>query len=167
MKKIIHNLQDALAFQLQGLLSIEKEIDHVLKTCSQYTGSPKIKKAIHEYVASASDKVLKIDRVFNYLMEEPIYRKNEIFNKMVDETHQLLSCTASVHLKDIMLITCIQTINAKKIASYKTAYIFAAELEMDTASELLQQILEWELETEKVLASLAVEEFNKIQLVAS
>ncbi len=167
MKKTIHTIQDALAFQIQGLISIEKEIDHAIQSCSEYAGSVKVKTVLREYATCAFDKILKLERIFNYLMEEPVFRKNEIFHKHMDETHLLLSCTATAHLKDIMLITCMQSINAQKISSYKRAYLFAAELEMDTASELLQQILEWELETEKVFSVLAIEEFNKIQLVVS
>jgi ferritin-like metal-binding protein YciE len=51
--------------------------------------------------------------------------------------------------------------NAYKIAYYRSAYLIAVELELDTATDLLQQVLEWEIETSRDLALLAIEEFNQ------
>jgi hypothetical protein len=38
----------------------------------------------------------------------------------------------------------------------------AAELELDTVTDLLQQILEWETATGKSLSTVSISEFNKI-----
>jgi ferritin-like metal-binding protein YciE len=98
-------------------------------------------------------------------MQEPLNRKNEISTKLMDDANQMLCNTGCTHLKDIIMISCIQNINAYKISSYKTAYLFAAELELDTATDLLHQILEWEIEIGKKLSALTINEFNKIQQI--
>lgn len=165
MKTIIHTLQDALAFSLQGLLYTEKKVKEEFRSCSHQISSEALKVEIRNYIDTERSKLLKLDRIFNYLMQEPMPRKNEIINRLIDETHQLLSYANTPHLKDILMISCIMNINAYKISSYRTAYLFSIELELDTASDLLQQILEWELETGKSLGNLAIEEFNKTQEV--
>ena len=163
MKTTITTLQDALAFQLQGLHYAETKVREEFSTCSHHLTSAKLKTEISKYMESSQDKILKLERIFNYLMQESVSRKNAVINELLRETEQMLSIADSPHLKDILMISCIQNICAYKVSSYKTAYLFSVELELDIAADLLQHILEWEVETANVLGILAIEEFNKIQ----
>src|SRR5690606_28336160 len=119
--------------------------------------SSAIRIEIQHYVDHADSKILKLERAFNYLMKEPLTRQNETINELVKETHQMLESTTSTHLRDILTIGCVQNINAYKIANYRSAYMFAVEMELDTVTDLLQQILEWEIDTNKALSTLAIE----------
>ena len=161
MKRNLHTLQDALAFQLQGLYYAEKKVKEYFEECFCQVPSARLKQEMKNYILGADNKSLKFERIFNYLMQEPETRKNKVIVKLLEETEALLFITDSPHLQDILMISCLQNINTYKISSLKTAYMFAAELELDTVSELLQQILEWELAMAKALSSLAIEEFNK------
>jgi ferritin-like metal-binding protein YciE len=160
MKTNIQTFEDALAYQLQGLFFAEKSLREEFDTCSREMTSDEVKVAIRKYVESADDKMLKMKRIFNYLLK-PIERKNEVINKLIDETHHLLNYVTLPHLKDILMVSCIQNINAYKLAGYKTAYLFAVELELDTAADLIQEIISWERQTAKELSELSLEEFNR------
>lgn len=94
-------------------------------------------------------------------MAEPVPRKNEVVNMMIKETHDLLQRTHAVHLKDILLVSCIRNINAYKKASYKTAHLFMIELELD-AADLVEKIWEDELQACQTFAALSIHEFNKV-----
>lgn len=161
MKAHIHTLQDTLAFQLEGLYYAEKKIKEDFDLFTRDLTSQELKEEITKYILMAQDKLLKLDRIFNYLMQEPEVRRSKAVIKLLEETRDIIHFTDSPHLKDIVMVGCLQNINAYKISALKTAYMFTVELEMDTASDLLQQILESELETCKALAILAIEEFNK------
>lgn len=163
MKTSIHTLQDTLAFQLQGLYFAEKKISHEFEDCSQQISSQNLKDEVRKYIQGAEEKILKLERIFNYLMQEPDSRKNKVIVKILEDTREMLSFTDSYHLRDILMVSCLQNLNAYKISSLKIAYMFTLELELDTASDLLQQLLESELETSKALSRLAIEEFNKKQ----
>jgi ferritin-like metal-binding protein YciE len=163
MKTKITSMNDALAFILQGLYFTETRLKEEFPLCSSEISSRKIRSEIENYTGSADNKMLKLERVFNYLMKEPLSRKNAAINDLMNETHQILSATTSTHLRDILAIGCVQNINAYKIAGYRSAYLFAVELELDTATDLLQQILEWEIDSSKNLSELAIEEFNNAQ----
>ena len=162
MSKEIKTLQDALAYELQGMMYAENKLKHEFHNCRGDVTSVEVGKLIEEYVDDADNVKLKLERIFNYLMVEPIARKNEVINKLIDETQHLLTYTTSPHLKDILMIGCIRNVNAYKTACYQTSYLMASELEMDTPSELIQQILELELNTGKALNSLSIREFNKL-----
>lgn len=161
MKNDIKTLEDALEYQLQGLLYIEKRLKDEYTVCSPEIHSGDVRTEIKHYTDSGDEKALKLERVFNYLMREPEPRKNEVINQMLEETHHLLKYATSANLKDILMVTCVQKINAYKAASYRTAYRFAVELELDTPADLLQEIIQWEAQTSEALAALAVSEFNR------
>jgi ferritin-like metal-binding protein YciE len=159
MKKRIATLQDALIFVLQGMYYTESKLQENFSTCSRQVTSSALEKGIESYTEISKDQKLKIERIFNYLLSDTLSRINEVVDKLMSETLQMQEATTSAHLKDVMLIGCIQNINAYKLASYRTAYRLAVELELDTVTDLLQQILEWETETGKSLAALAMDEF--------
>jgi ferritin-like metal-binding protein YciE len=161
MKTKINTLSDALAFLLQGLYFTETKLKEEFPLCCNQITSDHIRNEINNYTTNADVKQLKLERVFNYLLKEPLTRTNAVINGLINETHQMLASTTSSHLKDILSIGCIQNINAYKISNYRSAYMIAVELELDTATELLQQILEWEIDTSRMLAALSIEEFNK------
>jgi ferritin-like metal-binding protein YciE len=139
----------------------EKKINAEFGTCSHEISSKPLKDEIRKYIQSADEKLLKYERIFNYLMQEPDSRKNKVVVKMLEDTSEMLSFTDSYHLRDILMVSCFQNLNAYKISCLKIAYMFALELELDTAADLLQQILESEMETAKALSRIAIEEFNK------
>ena len=163
MKTRIHTLQDTLAFQLQGLYYAEVKIKEELGNCDAGISSHNLRQEVQKYVTSTDEKLLKFERIFNYLMQEPELRKNTVITRMLDDTREMLTYTDSSHLRDILMVSCLQNLNAYKISSLKIAYMLTLELGLDTAADLLQQVLEWELETAKALSRTALEEFNKTQ----
>ncbi len=162
MSTTINTLQDALSYRLRRLFYAEAKVREEFEKCQHQIASPELKRELAKYIGNADDKLLKLERVFNYLMQEPVPGKNEVIDKLIAETHHTLDHTTSAHLRDIQVIGCIESINAYKIACYRTAYLFTVELELDTAADLIQQILEWETRTAETLNALSIREFNRI-----
>ena len=46
------------------------------------------------------------------------------------------------------------------ISLYRNAYVYAIEIELDTPSDLIEHILEWEISTSKALSRIMIEELN-------
>ena len=152
MRNRIHTIEDALAFQLQGLYYSEARIVSEFKVRTYEFGSESLNNKIKGYTNSASEKTLKIERIFNYLMKEPLSRKNEVIDAMIHEMHLMLRASTDTGLKNTLVISCFQNINAYKISCYKTAYRLAEELAIDSVCDLLQQILELEYQTTEALS---------------
>lgn len=163
MNKTIGTLQNALTYELQGILYAEDKVKDVFQARFNDITSSNVRKIIQEHIENARIVKLMLNRVFNYLMIEPEPRKNEVINKIIGETKHLLTHTTSPHLKDVLMIDCIKNINAYKTASYQTSYLMAVELEMDTPADLIQQVLEWELSMASSLERLSISEFNNIE----
>jgi ferritin-like metal-binding protein YciE len=161
MRNKIETIEDAFAFQLQRLYYMENSLRDEFATCCDHVTSKPLRKEIKDYVDAAYSKTLKLERIFNYVMKEPVAQKNDTIRKLLHETREVLSMTGSTFLKDILLINAIKDINAYKTSSYKNLYVYSVELELDTPSDLLQQILQWEVETGRALSALVFQEFNK------
>lgn len=161
MAKPINTIRDALLYMLSGLWYTETKLKDEFNTCIDQLSSHEVKAALREYIDNIDASLQRLDRVFNHLMAEPVPRKNEVANMMIKETHELLNCTPAGHLKDILMVSCIQNINAYKKASYKSAYLFMIELELD-AADLVEKIWESEQQTSQALAALPIHEFNKV-----
>ena len=152
MKISLTNLTDALVFLLKGLYDAERKLQKAIPPCSDGIKSESLRRVVDNYYDSAGNKILKLERVFNYLMTEPQGRSHDVMEKMIDHTHRLLRAAANDRMRDVILLTCIQNINYYKIAGYRNALLFSVELGLDNVSDLLTDILEWETEASREFA---------------
>lgn len=162
MKKI-NSVQDALAFLLEGLYYSEVKLKDEFRGCCAKLSSPHLILEINHYTSTCETNLLKLERIFNYLMQEPVLRKNGVVDQLMEATHQTLLSVKNIHLRDILTLACIQNINAFKISSYRSAYMLAVELEVDTVTDLIQQMLEYEVAQQTIIAQLYIKEFNTYQ----
>ncbi len=160
MKKL-SNLNEVLAFHLEGLYDAEKKLQHAIPACIEGVELNVLKDAINKYGEQAAEKRTKLKRIFGYLLVEPFKRKNTVIDTMLKDTHQMLEYAASDTLRHAVLLACFQSINHYKMAGYNSALAFAIVLNLDTVSDLLHEILEWEKETITVLAKIVFEELHK------
>lgn len=160
MKVKISNLGEALAFRLDELLDAEKQLKEAIPGCIDKVSSGSLKKELKTYKDNCLSKIQKLERVYNYLLKSPGKSKTKVIDRLIENTKDMLNSPLTGEMKDVLMISCLQTINHYKIAGYKTALTFASELELETAAELIGQVLHWEMETEKNLSSIAVNEVN-------
>ena len=161
MKRNVTTLQQALVFLLQGLVYTENKLKQDLQPGCLALVSLPIAEEMNNYSNASVNKLLKLHRVFNYLLCEPTPRKNEIVDSILIETNIMIDSAKTSFVRDIVAIGHLQQINAFKMAAYRTAYMLACELELDVAADLLQQILEWENEVNHRLQALAFNEIYK------
>lgn len=152
MKISLTNLTDALVFLLKGMYDAELKLQKAIPPCSKGITSDTIKQVVDNYYESAGNKILKLERVFNYLMDEPQGRTHEVMDRMIADTHHVLRYAANDRMRDVILLTCIQNINHYKIAGYRNALLFSVELGLDNATDLLTDILEWETQASREFA---------------
>lgn len=159
MKKI-NSVEDALAFILNGLHYTENKLKDEFRESCRKLSSPHLIIEIDQYALNCENNILKLERIFNYLMQEPEPQKNGVVDQLMDNTQQVVSSVRNPYLRDILTISCIQNLNAFKISSYRSAYMFAVELELDTVADLIQQMLEREAAETSKISTILIKEFN-------
>lgn len=155
MKNKICNIQQALTHQLKEMYDGEKKIQKNLAFCTQQVVSPMLKQEMIRYIGNTSDQITKLERIFNYLMDEPYGSVNDVMFELITHTQNVLRCTGQEPIRDVLLITSVQTICQYKISGYTAALALALELDLEKPAELLQEIITWEREATNILAELA------------
>lgn len=161
MRPALKTLHEALAYQLEGLYDAEKKLQKAIPNCLGKITASSLKSEMEKYLGSAADKRTKLKRIFSYLLVDRFGKKNKVIETMLEETHDILEYTSTNSIRDAVMIGCVQTINHYKIAGYGTALAFAMELKLNTVSDLLHEILEWEKETDRTLTKIALKEVNE------
>jgi ferritin-like metal-binding protein YciE len=162
MKIQLSNLTDTLCYEIEGLYYAEEKLSEAIASCYSEASSMELHRLLVNYERESEHRMLRMQRVFNYLMKEPTHRKDTVVNAMIQKTQMLMNSMMTAHMKDIISINCMEVINCYKITSYKIAYQLATELQLDTVCDLLQQSLEEELDVKRHLSLLSITEFNKL-----
>ncbi|UII34662.1 DUF892 family protein [Fulvivirga ulvae] len=160
MNATITNLTEALAYKLNELYSAEKKLQSAMLQCTEQVSSPALKSELLKYRESSGDKLLKLNRTYSYLMKEPGRCTDKVIDALINSMKQVLKATIPGEMKDILLVSCLKNINYYKMAGYETALVFSWELELDTASALLEEVLNWEKQTHADLSQIAVLDVN-------
>ena len=162
MKTSIVNLNDALAAYLQKMRCVEKSFKMDYHDSLKELSSVEIKNEMKKYIVSCDENALRIERMHNYLMVEPVTGNSEVYKKLILETNEIIHATKEPHLISILFIGCLEAIIGYKISCYRTAYMIAVELELDTVTDLLEACLEKEVSARKAFSLLVISEFNGI-----
>jgi ferritin-like metal-binding protein YciE len=159
MKKV-NRLEDALVIQANDMYQAERRLLEVIPKHLEEINEQSLKSELLAYHRAANDKILKLERIFSYLMIEPNEKKNLVIDSLISKTHQLLELAANRAMRDVLMVACIRTINHYKIAGYETARAFAEELELDTPEQLLNEIINWEQTSERTFSKIATQQIN-------
>lgn len=161
MKTKLNNLNDVLAYQLEGMYYAEKRLQKALPDCVNHATSSALKNEIKKYYESVRDKRVKLKRIFSYLLTGPFGRKNKMIEKFMEDESKILKYAKTSELKDAMIIANMQAISHYKISTYGTAKAFALTLELQKVVDLLQEILEWEKEADRAFTKVALKHVNE------
>ncbi|CAN5357906.1 hypothetical protein BH10BAC4_BH10BAC4_20300 [soil metagenome] len=157
MKPLITNLNDALTFQLEGMHDAEKRIQKYFPSMVRHASSIKLRNEMSKYLESASDKRVKLKRIFSYLLCGPFKRKNIAMEDLLADMKSQSKLTTISVLRDRINIANLQSIIQVKISVYQNALICSEQLNLQTVTDLLEEILSWERETYKALTKIALD----------
>ena len=157
-KKYLTTLNDVLAYQLSGMYDAELRLRVEVPSCCSCTSFIHLQNEIEKYIEQSSNKITKLERIFNYLMEEPTGHHNSIIEKMLEDINSVIRHASSPRLRDVMVTSSLLAINHYKLGVYSCCQLMAHELEVETVSDLLAEIVNWEKETNRSLSRIALEE---------
>src|SRR5688572_478270 len=129
MKKLT-NLNEVLAFQLEGMYDAEKKLQHHLPLIAEGVQLHCLKEGINKYLERSSDKRSKLKRIFSYILVQKSNRKNKVVEMIFNETRDLAHQASESYLRDVIYVACLQSINHYKIANYRAALALALALNL-------------------------------------
>lgn len=160
MKTSINTWEEALIMEMENLYCSEKKVSAGLNKLSEAIHSEKLHSILSRYAETAENKRLKIDRIFSYLNHEPNACHTSVIDEIINETLSRIKFAEDSKFQDLILITCLQRINAYANCAYGASLRYAIELELDTVADLLEVMIGWQLTFERELMQIADSEFK-------
>ncbi|HJR66057.1 MAG TPA: ferritin-like domain-containing protein [Gemmatimonadaceae bacterium] len=156
----MNTLRDLYVDELKDLWSAEKQLIKALPKMAKAANDPELSKAFMTHLRETERQVERLEQVFEELGESPRGKKCIGMEGLIEEGQELLKEKPDPDVLDAGLIAKAQHIEHYEIAGYGTVRTYAQLLGAERQAQLLQQTLDEEGKTDKLLTQLAESSIN-------
>jgi ferritin-like metal-binding protein YciE len=141
--------------ELKDLWSAEKQILKALPRMIRAAESKKLKRAFTTHERQTRQHVKRLERIFKELDESPRGKKCVGMEGLLEEGADLIKEKPEPDVLDAGLITAAQHVEHYEMAGYGTVRTWARLLGQEDQAKVLQQTLDEEGDTDKLLTTIA------------
>jgi ferritin-like metal-binding protein YciE len=156
----MNSLRELYVEELKDLYSAENQILKALPRMIRAASNSDLKRAFTQHERQTQQQVKRLDRIFKLLDESPRGKKCKGMEGLLEEGQELIKERPEPEVLDAGLIAAAQRVEHYEIAGYGTVRTYARQLGEEEQATLLQQTLDEEGETDKLLTSLAESSIN-------
>jgi ferritin-like metal-binding protein YciE len=156
----IDSLRKLYVDELKDLYSAEKQILQALPRMAKKAQNEQLKKAFEDHRQVTEMQVERLDRIFEMLGKAARGKKCKAMEGLVEEGKEMMQEDMEPEVMDAALIGAAQRIEHYEIAGYGTVRTYAQVLGEKEHVKLLQQTLDEEANTDKMLTQLAESSIN-------
>jgi ferritin-like metal-binding protein YciE len=158
----LNDLNDLLIDQLKDLYNAEGQLTKALPKMAKAASNPELKQAFENHLAQTEEHVNRLEQVFESLGEKAKGKTCAAMKGLIEEAKELLGEDAQPEVLDAGLIAAAQRVEHYEIAGYGTVRTYAESLGHSEAARLLQQTLDEEGSTDKLLTKIAESHVNQM-----
>ncbi len=156
-----NTLQDLFLTTLQDIYHGEKQILKALPKMAKNATSKELKQAFEHHAKQTEEHVERLQRVFELMDKSARGKTCEAIEGLVEEGKEVMNEAQPGDVMDAGLIAAAQAVEHYEIARYGTLRSWAEQLGMNEASQLLEQTLQEEKETDQLLNKIAKRSVNR------
>src|SRR4051812_4204140 len=156
----MEDLQDLFVDQLKDLYSAENQLIKALPKMAKAATSDELKQAFQTHLEETKGHAERLQQIFQKLGSKPTGKKCKAMEGLIEEGKEMMGEDAEPEVMDAGLIAAAQRVEHYEIAGYGTVRSYAKLLGDDESARLLQQILDEEGKTDKLLTQIAEESIN-------
>jgi ferritin-like metal-binding protein YciE len=149
--------RDLLIEELKDLYSAENQLVKALPKMAKAANNDELRSAFETHFEETRVHAERLERVLEQLGESPKGKKCKAMEGLVEEGKEVMGEDATPGLLDLALIGAAQKVEHYEIAGYGTARTLAELAGESDVAEVLQQTLEEEGKTDKLLTQIAAE----------
>lgn len=151
----LDSLQKLYIEELRDLYNAENQLVKALPKMAKGASHQELKQAFKDHLDQTKEHVERLEEIFKRLDEKPTGKTCKGMKGLIEEGAEMLEEDGDETVLDAALIGAAQRVEHYEIAAYGTVRTFANMLGEQEAVELLQQTLDEEGETDKLLTELA------------
>lgn len=150
------NLHELYVDHLKDAYSAEKQLVQAMPKMAKATSNDQLRQAFQMHLDQTKRQVETLDQIFQLLQESPGRKKCKGMEGLIAEAEELMmEEKISPEALDAGLIAAAQKVEHYEISQYGTLRTWAQEMGHRDQVRLLQQILDEEGKTDKLLTQLA------------
>lgn len=155
MANKIKSLEDLFVHELQDIYDAEHQLTEALPLMAEATSSSELKSAFRNHLRQTEQHIKRLDQVFSAVGQKPSRKTCEAMKGLIKEGQHAIKEDMPSDVKDAALIAAAQRVEHYEIAGYGTLRTFAYVLGHQEAAPILQQTLDEEEQTDKMLTQIA------------
>ena len=156
----MESLQELLIEEMRDLYSAETQLTKALPKMAKKASNPQLRKAFETHLRETEGHVERLQKIFDKLGKKPTGKKCAAMAGLVEEGKEMMGEDMDDDTMDAALISIAQKVEHYEIASYGTVRTWANLLGDEQTAKLLQQTLDEEGKTDKLLTELAENSIN-------
>jgi ferritin-like metal-binding protein YciE len=156
----MESLQDLYVEELRDLYSAEKQILKALPKMAKKASHQELRAAFQDHLEATKEHVVRLETIFDELEVSPRGRTCRGMEGLLEEGEEVMEEEAEPDVMDAALIASAQRVEHYEIAGYGTVRTYAERLGFSDQSRLLQQTLDEEGETDRLLTQIAEDRVN-------
>ena len=154
-------LKDFFVDSVKDLYWAEKHLTKALPKMQEAATTPELQAAIEEHLAETEEQVVRLEKVFELLGEEPQAKKCDAMEGLVKEGESIIEETEDGSLtRDVGIIAAAQKVEHYEIASYGTLVQLAMTMGQPEIAEILNLTLQEEKGADVNLTTIAENNIN-------
>src|SRR4030095_8233223 len=154
------DLRDLYIDQLKDLYSAENQLIKALPRMAKAASNEELKQSFETHLEETRVHDKRIQKVMEKLGANPKGKKCKAMEGLIEEAKEVLEEDAEPEVLDAGLIAAAQRVEHYEIAGYGTVRSYAELLGDKEAARILQQTLDEEGKTDKLLTQLAESSIN-------
>jgi ferritin-like metal-binding protein YciE len=156
----MNSLRELYVEELRDLYSAENQILKALPRMIRAASNKDLQRAFTLHERQTQQHVKRLDRIFRALDESTRGKKCKGMEGLLEEGQELIKERPEPEVLDAGLISAAQRVEHYEMAGYGTVRTYARQLGEEEQANLLQETLNEEGETDKLLTSLAESSIN-------
>ena len=149
--------RDLLVEELKDLYSAENQILKALPKMAKAATSEKLREAFETHLEETTTQVERLETIGEKLAESMKGKNCKAMEGLVEEGEEIMEEDATPAMLDLALIGAAQKVEHYEMAGYGTARTLAELSEEKEIAELLQETLDEEGKTDRILTEIAQE----------
>ena len=154
-------LMEFFSEELKDIYYAEKHIIKTLPKMIKAAHSPELQQAFQEHLEVTKTHVVRLEEVFAAVDKKPQAKKCEAIEGITKEGEGVIEDTEKgTATRDVGLILAAQKVEHYEIATYGSLKQLATTLGLEEISDILNETLEEEKETDELLTNIAENDIN-------
>ena len=153
-------LRDLYLEELKDIYNAEKQLVKALPKMAKRASHDELRTAFQEHLATTEEQVRRLETIFDDLGKTARGKKCIGMEGLISEGQEMMQEDMEPAVLDAALISAAQRVEHYEIAAYGTLRTYARQLGLEKHANLLQQTLDEEGATDKLLTQLAESTIN-------